>query len=99
MSAVKPHNERQIVQINDILIWADEFAWDGCHKIYIVTDQQGRDDLEGYGYNFFPIDELRECWDLSCSLRFISSANLDATYVPQFPEYPVEISVTGKVSK
>ena len=82
-SRVRPHQERAIVEINDVRIWADEFAWDTCHKIYIITDQESRDELVGYGYDIFPITELEQAWDASCGLRFISEANLNATYVTQ----------------
>jgi hypothetical protein len=90
---VKDVMSRQTVTINDTRIWADEFAWDGCHKLYIVTDQQARDDLEGYGYDFFPIAELKECWDASCGLRFISDASLSCNYISQAHEGPVRISI------
>lgn len=91
MSKVKDPLDRQMVAINGTKIWADEFAWDDCHKIYIVTDQKSRDQLEGYGYDFHPISELVNAWNHSCSLRFISDASLGCIYVSQFPEGPVEI--------
>ena len=81
-----------MIGINDTRIQADEFAWDGCHKLYIVTDQDSRDELEGYGYKFFPIAELKECWDLSCALKFISDASLSQSYIPQDYEGDVRIS-------
>jgi hypothetical protein len=63
------------------------FVYDGCHKIYIVEDQ---DDIEsvkqlwGEDTIFYNIDELQEVWDNSCSLRFISNWKLDKQYVRQF---------------
>ena len=81
-----------MVTINTSRVWADEFAWDGCHKIYIVTDQASRDELDGYGYNFFPIDELKETWDESCGLRFISDASLNQDYIPQSYDGKVRIA-------
>jgi len=89
---VREHQKRQTVEINDTRIWADEFAWDGCHKLYIVTDQESRDQLEGYGYDFFPINELKECWDSSCGLRFISDASLNCNYISQSHEGEVRIT-------
>ena len=80
---VNKREDRQMVTINDTRIRADEFAFDGCHKIYIVTDQKSRDELESYGYEFLPISELQGAWDISCGLRFINEANLNAAYVPQ----------------
>ncbi|MBP3708273.1 MAG: hypothetical protein J6J36_06675 [Clostridia bacterium] len=65
-----------------------EFAFDGCHKIYLITSEEGRADLLNNGWvetDFRPIDELEETFYNSCGLRFI---NLDrtkdfATIVPQ----------------
>lgn len=82
----------QAVRINDIEVRADEFAWDHCHKLYVVTDQESRDLLEGYGYDFYPVSKLQWAWDRSCGLRFISSANLEETYVPQF--HPGSATIT-----
>lgn len=95
MSTVKDPMDRQMVVVNGTRIWTDEFAWDGCHKIYIVTDQESRDQLEGYGYDFFPIDELQDAWAHSCSLRFISDASLSVDYVSQFEDEngPITISI------
>lgn len=74
------------ITINGTTTDAIEFAWDGCHKIYVVTDSKGRDELTEYGYDFYPIAELQDAWDQSCGLRFISSANLDISFVPQFED-------------
>lgn len=90
---VKNHMDRRMVEINDTRIWADEFAWDGCHKLYIVTDQESRDQLEGYGYDFFNIAELQECWDSSCMLKFISDASLNCNYINQGHEGRVKITL------
>lgn len=91
MSKVKDPMDRQLISVNGITIYADEFAWDECHKIYIVTDQESRDQLEGYGYEFFPINELEDAWQASCFLRFISDASLSCDYVSQCHESYVEI--------
>lgn len=75
------------VTINDQTIEADEFAWDGCHKIYVATTEEGRDELASYGfYDFLPVEELQRAYDESCPLRFISSADLKDSYIPQFFE-------------
>ena len=62
------------------------FVFDGCHKIYIVEDQ---DDIasvkEMWGEDeiFHNIDELPSVWNNSCPLRFISNWKLDKQYVRQ----------------
>lgn len=62
------------------------FVYDGCHKIYIVEDQ---DDIESVKQTwrvdetFYNIDELPNIWNNSCPLRFISNWKLDKQYVRQ----------------
>lgn len=72
-----------MVEINGALVQTDEFGWDECHKIYLVTTEEGRKELLDLGYRLYPIRELRDCWEKSCSLRFISSADLTTTFVQQ----------------
>ena len=88
------------VTINNQTSPATEFAWDGCHKIYLLdngdTDKNGEN---GYmlskngepGYKVLPVSRLQRVWDQSCPLRFISNWTLDKDYVPQRHEKPVTI--------
>lgn len=64
------------LKINGIPVKAEEFAWDGCHKIYLVTTTRGRDDIVGCGYTLQPVSELPRAWEESCFLRFINPADL-----------------------
>jgi len=65
------------MKINNKKITAKEFAWDGCHKIYLINTDEDRDKFIELEYNLLPIDELQEIYDeCSCSLRFISNADL-----------------------
>ena len=78
--------------INDISI--DEytgFVFDGCHKIYLVKDEDipSVNELWGNGYEDEPIyllKDLPRCYENSCSLRFISSWDLTKHFVKQFEE-------------
>lgn len=79
---------------------ATEFAWDGCHKIYLLdngdADKNGKygDMLSKNGeagYKVLPVSELQRVWDQSCPLRFINNWALDKNYVPQCYEKPVTI--------
>ncbi len=81
------------VTINSTVVDIDEFAWDGCHKIYLVTNQEGKDQLVEYGYDFFPAKDLPEVWENSCALKFISSADLKIQFVDQAYEGEVNIKV------
>jgi len=66
---------------------AQYFAFDGCHKIYLIDSVSAEKEMEGYGYSSrdtFPISKLPWAWEKSCFLRFISWADLrQPDLVPQ----------------
>lgn len=70
------------------------FAYDGCHKIYILENDKDTKDLQEIGYEIHDLSELAETFENSCELRFINSANLKKTLIPQFAEN-VRIEVLG----
>lgn len=81
--------------INGKPVDAKVFGFDGCHKFYVCTSEEGRDRLIEYGYELFPMDRLPEFWAGSCPLRFIETADLAEMLVPQceparFEGFPVE---------
>ena len=47
-------------------------AWDGCHKIYMLQEEQAETEARDMGYTVFAASELPEIWDSSCSLRFVN---------------------------
>jgi hypothetical protein len=67
------------------LLDASGIAWDGCHKIYVLMDDLQMALMESYGYERLvwiarldggPTEAqemLRDWWDESCGLRFISA--------------------------
>lgn len=59
------------------------FAFDGCHKIYIMETIEDIMDFTAYGYDIYPIEKLKETWKNSCPLRFIDNGKLNKIYVPQ----------------
>lgn len=72
--------------INGEVVPGEEFVHDGCHKFYVVTNDESRENLLYKGWNadgFRPVAELPELWEQSCPLRFIHSADLVDTYVSQ----------------
>lgn len=71
------------VTINDSITTAQEFGFDGCHKIYLINSSEDREQLVEYGYDILPIDKLKEAWEDSCPLRFIENADLKTTLVSQ----------------
>ena len=73
------------------------FAYDGCHKIYIMENIEDIMLFTAYGYDIYPIEKLKETWKNSCSLRFIHNGNLKKTYIPQFASYVKILSHKRKV--
>jgi len=58
---------------------ATSYTWDGCHKIYIMSDQQSHEDMIKTKYQPIKINNKNEAiaqmfnwWESSCGLRFIS---------------------------
>lgn len=73
--------------INGKAFEAESFFFDGCHKIYLADSGKGYDQMRERGWSdedIFPIEELPVIWTYTCPLRFISSADLERHFVPQF---------------
>jgi hypothetical protein len=71
------------------------FAYDGCHKVYLVTSEAGRRSLLEHGWvedDFRHPSELPAVWEQTCPLRFISNADLQTVYVEQCDDAIVEWS-------
>ena len=66
---------------------ADSFAYDGCHKIYLIESAQDMEEARTAGYEIHPIDELTDCYFGSCGLEFVNNWSLTKTYVEQFAEH------------
>ena len=81
-----------MVKVNGIEIIGDMFVYDGCHKIYIIEDENDlRECQEMWGQlkvgkDLFNILDLQTIYEESCGLRFISNWKLDKQYVKQFEE-------------
>lgn len=62
-----------------------QFAYDGCHKIYLIENEENLEQAKASGYDIYPIKELEEKFNNSCGLRFINTWDLE-TIVPQCVE-------------
>ena len=78
------------MKLNGIEVVGNEFAYDGCHKIYIIEDENDRKDALECGYDILPISELLTQYNRSCELRFISNWKLTIRYVGQFEKLEIE---------
>ena len=70
------------------------FAYDGCHKIYVLRRNKDIDEFKKLGYQLFNLESgIIQCYLDSCSLRFIdlydgTKQDIDkyTQIVPQFCE-------------
>lgn len=75
------------MKINDVEVIGNRFAFDGCHKIYIIEDDNDYNEAVSYGYNIHNISELEDIYrHKTCDLVFISNWKLTIRYVEQFAE-------------
>lgn len=58
--------------INNKRITATHFAFDGCHKFYLLHDLTEQTNAKENGYGVYPIKDLPEKFWNSCPLRFVS---------------------------
>jgi len=71
------------VYINNQELQGVAFAYSGCHKIYILEDEQDITKAIDAGYHIYELELLEEIYDRSCDLRFINNWKLTKTYAAQ----------------
>lgn len=76
--------------INGKEVIGDKFAYDGCHKIYIIENEEDVKECKELGYKIYPISEIKEKWNESCPLRFVSNWQLDRQYITQDENWTAE---------
>lgn len=81
------------VFINNYEFEASYFAYDGCHKIYILEDESDESEALDYGYEILPINLLKEKYNESCDLKFIRNWKLDKLYARQFENAKILVEV------
>lgn len=75
------------MKINGQTVNGNKFAYDGCHKIYIIEDEQDEIDARDLGYDIYSILDY---YNSSCPLRFISNWKLNKHFVLQYEDIVVE---------
>lgn len=78
------------MKLNGKEVVGNEFAYDGCHKIYIIEDENDRKTALEWGYILYPIEQLLSKYNDSCELRFINNWKLTIGYVGQFEKLKIE---------
>lgn len=79
------------MKINNLEVVGNKFAYDDCHKIYIIEDEQDLKEAQELDYTIYKIDEIEEKYENSCPLKFISNWKLDKNYVYQCEKAVFEI--------
>lgn len=79
------------MKINNKEVIGNKFAYDTCHKIYIIEDEEDLKNAKEIGYKIYDIKDLKEAYENSCPLRFIDNWKLDKCYVAQFENAVFEI--------
>lgn len=91
------------LQINTVQVpyEARTFVYDGCHKLYLICDDDDRELAKEYGYlgededqKEIPISELESYYIKSCPLRFIEMLDVerdDYSILPQNTDCPMFI--------
>lgn len=74
------------MKINNLEVIGKYFAYDDCHKIYIIEDEKDLQEAKEIGYTILPIKEIEETYNNSCELKFINNWKLDKFFVKQFEE-------------
>ena len=70
---------------------ATRFAYDGCHKIYLIEDDEDEKEAIELGYTIKPIKSIMSIYHHSCPLKFIRNWKLDKAFVSQEERwYPYE---------
>lgn len=72
------------MKINGIFTPAKQFAYDGCHKIYLIEDENDLNEARDSEYDILDISVLKKAWRNSCGLQFISNWKLTERFVNQF---------------
>jgi len=82
---------RSTIKINDTPTDAQEFAYDGCHKIYLLESEDDRNESIALGYKILPVSALKDTFENSCELRFVSNWMLTIHPVSQFEDAHFEM--------
>ena len=74
------------MKINNKEVKNKLFAYDGCHKIYLLENESEIEEAKKTGYNILSIKKLEEAYNNSCSLKFINMWEDCKTIIGQFEE-------------
>lgn len=68
------------MKINGKKVVGDCFAYDGCHKIYILESETEKVEAANMGYSILSLTAIKKVYRASCPSRFIRNWSLTTTY-------------------
>ena len=71
------------ITINNKKVNGHKFAYDGCHKIYIIENDEDLKEAENLKYDIYDINKLKEIYNESDRLRFIYNWECNEHYCYQ----------------
>jgi hypothetical protein len=83
MTTETSQTDKPVRKVNGIEITSNQFAYDGCHKIYLINSKEDQQEAEETNYELCPIEELQAAYEKSCGLQFINNWDLTSV-VRQF---------------
>jgi hypothetical protein len=72
------------MRINGKKIKQKMFAYDGCHKIYLLNSEDDKKEALDLDYYILPINMIKDIYLNSCELRFINTWNPLESIVGQY---------------
>lgn len=54
-----------------------KFAFDGCHKIYLLEYDADIKEATNAGYDIFDTSKIQEIWSKCCDLKFVNTWQLE----------------------
>lgn len=71
------------MKINGLKVVGDYFAYDGCHKIYVLESEKEKKEAQEVGHVIIPITAIKKVYRASCFLKFIKNWSFTTTYAEQ----------------
>lgn len=63
-----------MLKINGKPVEATHVAWDGCHKFFLIADDEDEGTVRDCGYtdaDIYPVEDIPDLWEQSCFLKAI----------------------------
>lgn len=65
-------------KINGQTITATQFAFDDCHKIYLLESESDLRGAQNEDWTILPIEDIEQVYNDACPLKFINTWSLDS---------------------